>query len=373
MTQLPAPDRLEELEGPPPPQPDLPVVSVIMAVRNEEGFIGPCLQALAQQDYPRENFEVIVLDGESTDATISEAQTAAAELGVPDVFLTNRKRTTAAGLNLGLSMARGEIIVKVDGHTLVDPRFLSAGVRALRESGADAVGGPIRTVGRGPVGQAIALAVSSPFGVGDAAFRHATEAQWTDSVAFGAYRREVFERIGGFDEDALYGEDDEFNYRLRDAGGRILLTPEIGSVYYSRSSYGSLSRQYWRYGIAKAGVLRTHPGRLRWRHLVPSALVASLVGLRLLSPIARPFARLHAVVVGTYAGFCLFASVWVAFKGGHWRIAPLIPLAFPCIHLPAGAGLLYGFLRHATQSRETRASQMGEAVVDEATPHATDG
>jgi glycosyltransferase involved in cell wall biosynthesis len=373
MTQLPAPDRPEELEGPPPPQPDLPVVSVIMAVRNEEGFIGPCLQALAQQDYPRENFEVIVLDGESTDATISEAQTAAAELGVPDVFLTNRKRTTAAGLNLGLSMARGEIIVKVDGHTLVDPRFLSAGVRALRESGADAVGGPIRTVGRGPVGQAIALAVSSPFGVGDAAFRHATEAQWTDSVAFGAYRREVFERIGGFDEDALYGEDDEFNYRLRDAGGRILLTPEIGSVYYSRSSYGSLSRQYWRYGIAKAGVLRTHPGRLRWRHLVPSALVASLVGLRLLSPIARPFARLHAVVVGTYAGFCLFASVWVAFKGGHWRIAPLIPLAFPCIHLPAGAGLLYGFLRHATQSRETRASQMGEAVVDEATPHATDG
>jgi glycosyltransferase involved in cell wall biosynthesis len=138
-----------------------PFVSVIMAVRNEEGYIGPCLQALAQQDYPRERFEVIVLDGESTDGTMAEAQRAAQELGVPDAFLTNQKRTTASGMNLGLSLARGEIIIKVDGHTLVDPHFVSASVRALHESGADAVGGPIRTrdarsVRRSP-------AVSSPW------------------------------------------------------------------------------------------------------------------------------------------------------------------------------------------------------------------
>ena len=323
----------------------LPFVSVIMAVRNEEGYIGPCLQALAQQDYPRESFEVIVLDGESSDGTMAEAQRAAQELGVPDAFLTNHKRTTASGMNLGLSLARGEIVIKVDGHTLVEPHFVSASVRALRESGADAVGGPIRTIGRGPLGQAIALAVSSPFGVGDANFRHSQQEQWTDSVAFGAYRRDVFERIGGFDEDADQGEDDEFNYRLRDAGGRILLTPAIGSVYYARSSYNALARQYWRYGIAKAWVLRKHPGRLRWRHLVPSTLVLTLLSLRVLAGFGSGFRRFHGLVVGAYAAFCALASLQIAIKGGHWRILPFIPLAFPAMHLPAGAGLLYGFLR----------------------------
>jgi cellulose synthase/poly-beta-1,6-N-acetylglucosamine synthase-like glycosyltransferase len=371
MTRPAVPEERGGQEGPPAPRPDLPFVSVIMAVRNEEGYIGPCLQALAQQDYPRENFEVIVLDGESTDGTMAEAQTAALELGVPDLFLTNRKGTTAAGLNLGLSLARGEVIVKVDGHTLVDPHFLSASVRALRESGADAVGGPIRTMGRGPVGQAIALAVSSPFGVGDAAFRHSLQEQWTDSVAFGAYKREVFERIGGFDEEAVYGEDDEFNYRLRDAGGRILLTPSIGSVYYARSTYRDLARQYWRYGIAKAGVLRKHPGRLRWRHLVPSALVVSLVGLRLLSSFGRPFARLHRAVLASYAAFCLLASLWIAARGGHWRIFALIPPAFPCIHLPAGAGLLYGFARQLLRPAARRASAAAPRTA-QAAPQAPD-
>lgn len=323
----------------------LPFVSVIIPVRNEEGYIGPCLQALAQQDYPREVFEVIVLDGESTDGTRQEAEQAAQEFGVPDVFLTNRKRTTASGLNLGLSIARGEVIIRVDGHTLVDPRFISAGVHALQKSGADAVGGPIRTMGRGPVGQAIALAVSSPFGVGAAAFRHSREEQWTDSVAFGAYRREVFDRIGSFDEETDRGEDDEFNYRLRDAGGRVLLTPSIGSVYYSRSSYAALARQYWRYGLAKAEVLYKHPDRKRPRHFVPSALVSALVLTRLMSLVDARFGRVFGLVLGSYAAFCAVASFWIAFKGRHWRLLPLLPLAFPCIHLPAGAGFLAGVLR----------------------------
>jgi succinoglycan biosynthesis protein ExoA len=332
------------------PQPEqalgeTPFVSVLMAVRNEEGYIGPCLQALAQQDYPREAFEVIVLDGESTDGTMAEAQRAAQEFGVPDMFLTNRGRTTAKGLNLGLSVARGDIIIKVDGHTLVEPHFISASVKALRESGADAVGGPIHTKGRGPVGQAIALAVSSPFGVGDAAFRHATEKQWTDSVAFGAYRRDVFERIGRFDEEVDRGEDDEFNYRLRDAGGRILLTPEIGSVYYARSNYAALARQYWGYGLAKAEVLRRHPARLRWRHLVPSALVLALATTATLGVFTRTGRRLFRLVLQTYAAFCQFAAFWIALKGRHWHLMPMIQIAFPAMHLPAGAGLIAGFVR----------------------------
>jgi hypothetical protein len=119
-------------------------------------------------------------------------------------------------------------------------------------------------------------------------------------------------------------------------------------VYYCRRSYGELARQYWRYGIAKAGVLRKHPERLRWRHLAPSTLVAALVTLRALSAFSRRIARLHGLVAGAYAVFCTVASLQIATKGRHWRIFPLIPLAFPCIHLPAGAGLIYGFVMQVT-------------------------
>lgn len=321
---------------------ELPFVSVIVPVRNEEGYIGQCLQALARQDYPRDGFEVIVLDGESTDRTREEAEQAAQELGVPDVFLTNRKRTTASGLNLGLSIARGDVIIRVDGHTYVAPNFISASVHSLLESGADAAGGPIQTTGRGPVGEAIALAQSSPFGVGDAAFRHAREEQWTDSVPFGAYRRDVFDRIGAFDEGAERGEDDELNYRLREAGGRILLSPAIESVYYARSSYLGLARQYWRYGLAKAYVLKKHPARMRYRHLVPSALVLALSGSWVLSAVDRRFGALFRLVAGVYAAFCLAGAFWIALKGRQWRLLPLIQLSFPCMHIPAGTGFLVG-------------------------------
>jgi GT2 family glycosyltransferase len=276
---------------------------------------------------------------------MAEAQRAAQELGVPDAFLTNRNRSTASGLNLGLSVARGEIIVRVDGHTVVDPTFISAGVRALEESDADAVGGPIRTVGMGPVGEAIALAVSSPFGVGDATFRHAREEQETDTVAFAAYRRSVFERIGRFDETIDKGEDDEFNYRLREAGGRILLTPKIGCVYYARSTYAGLARQYWNYGLAKARVLSKHPDRRRPRHFVPSTLVLALVLTGALGLVDGRFGRLFGLVASIYASFCALAATRIAARDGRWRLAHLIALAFPAIHLPAGAGLIAGLVR----------------------------
>jgi cellulose synthase/poly-beta-1,6-N-acetylglucosamine synthase-like glycosyltransferase len=327
---------------------------VIIPVRNEQGYIGRCLQALAAQDYPRDRFEVFVLDGGSTDATEYETQHTANAAGLTVFYAPNPGKTTATGFNLGLSLAHGEVIVKVDGHTRVAPDFLSANVRALRESGADAVGGPIETRGHGAIGRAIAIAMSSRFGVGDTAFRDEQAAeQWTDSVPFGAYRREVFERIGGFAEDVDRGEDDEFNYRLRQAGGRILLSPSIRSTYYCRSDLESLARQYWRYGLAKAKVLERHPGRFRARHMVPSALVATLASGALLSIVDRRFAWLTALAGGAYAT----AATAAALKEtrGDVRETRNVALAFACIHLPAGAGMLLGLLR-ALLGRRTRAT-----------------
>jgi GT2 family glycosyltransferase len=221
----------------------------------------------------------------------------------------------------------------------------------LKESGADAAGGPIETRGRGVIGRAIALAMSSPFGVGDSAFRQGdVEAQWTDSVPYGAYRREVFERVGKFAMDIDRGEDDEFNYRLRQAGGRIWLTPEVRSVFYCRDSLQALARQYWNYGLAKAAVLERHPERLRPRHLAPSALVLSLAGGAALSIISRRFFWLTTLAAGTYAGANLLFS-WRIARSGHEEEAPYLPPAFACIHLSAGAGLIAGFLRRVRSKK----------------------
>jgi GT2 family glycosyltransferase len=188
--------------------------------------------------------------------------------------------------------------------------------------------------------------MSSRFGIGDTAFRHEDAAeQWTDSVPYGAYRREVFERIGGLAEDIDRGEDDEFNYRLRQAGGRILLSPSIRSTYYCRTDFEALARQYWGYGLAKAKVLQRHPQRFRLRHLVPSALVATLAGGTLLSAIDRRFGWLVALAGGSYA-----AAAWLAAlkeTKGDAREARNVAAAYACIHLPAGAGMVVGLIKGA--------------------------
>jgi GT2 family glycosyltransferase len=247
-------------------------------------------------------------------------------------------------MNLGIDGAQGSVILKVDGHTGIAPDFISANVRVLQETGADCVGGPIETVGRTVIGRAIALAMSSPFGIGDASFRHANaQVHDTDSVPFGAYRREVFDRIGLFAEDIDRGEDDEFNYRLRDSGGRIVLSPAIRSIYYCRDSLPALARQYWNYGLAKAAVLQRHPRRLRPRHLVPSALVLTLASGVLLRFLDRRFGWLTVLAGSSYAAANLLASSRLASRDKE--AAPYLPAAFASIHLSAGAGLIAGFLR----------------------------
>ena len=336
-----------------------PFVSVIIPVLNEEGFIGRCLQSLAQQDYPRELTEIIVLDGGSTDGTEYETEKTAESADLTVFFAPNPKRTTAAGRNLGLTLAHGDVIIHLDGHTRVTANFISANVGVLQKSGADAAGGPIETRGHGVVGRAIALAMSSSFGIGDTAFRHVDAGlQDADSVPFGAYRREVYERVGNYDETMNRGEDDEFNYRLRSAGGRIVLSPEIRSTYFCRDTLGGLARQYWGYGLAKAGVLGRHPERLRARHLIPSALVVALGGGSLLSMLDRRFSWLPALAGGAYAVAAGLAS-WRIAANGNKQEARYLPAAFACIHLPAGAGFLLGLVR-ARLSKAFPLSASGE-------------
>ena len=323
----------------------LPFVSVIVPMHNEGRYIERCLRSVAGQSYPRDRFEVIVVDGGSSDGSRELAESL--RDGLPGLRLVdNRAKHTARGLNMGLALARGEIIARVDAHAAVAPDFLRESVAALQRTGADVVGGPIETLGEGPAGEAVALAVSSPFGVGNAVFRYSHREQWTDTVAFPAYRRDVFDRIGPFAEiDG--GEDDELHYRLRDAGGRVLLTPAIRSTYYARRSYWELGRQYFGYGQAKVVVLSRHPRRTRLRQLVPSAF---LVGLSVAAAVAALFGGLLVlplvVLVGAYLTATLTASL-VAARGSGWRHVLRLPLAFASMHLAYGTGFLVGMVRRA--------------------------
>jgi cellulose synthase/poly-beta-1,6-N-acetylglucosamine synthase-like glycosyltransferase len=336
MKPLPATDA--------PEQHEFPFVSVVVPMRNERRYIERCLRSLIDQDYPRDRFEVIVMDGNSTDGSRALVESLREEL--PNLrLLENRGRHTARGLNIGLAFARGDVIARVDAHASVAPDYLRKSVAALRESGADVVGGPLKTVGDSPVGETVALALSSPFGVGNAVFRYSHREQWTDTVAFPAYRRDVFDRMGPFDE-IEGGEDDEFHYRLRDAGGQILLTPDIQPTYFARSSFWELARQYFGYGQAKVVVLSRHPRRTRLRQLVPSAFVLALIASIVMAAFGGVFVLPLAAVGGMYLLASITASVVLARRHG-WRHLLRLPFAFLFMHVAYGSGFLVGLVRRA--------------------------
>ena len=211
-------------------EPVLPFVSVVMPVRNEAAFIAESLGAVLTQDYPADRMEVIVVDGDSTDGTPKVlGQYQGSE--PPVIVLRNPARIVPAALNIGIRHARGEIIVRVDGHAVIAPDYVRKSVEYLRRGDAEGVGGPMRPRGRSYFGRAAALATASPFGIAGSRFHYSEKEDFfTDTFYLGAYRRDVFDRIGLFDEGFICNQDYELNYRLRAAGGRILCSPKIQSI-----------------------------------------------------------------------------------------------------------------------------------------------
>ncbi len=225
-------------------------VSVIMPIRNEARFIRRSLGALLGQDYPLGHMEILVADGHSTDGTrdiVRGLQQRHPQLKLLD----NPGRIVATGMNEGIRRARGEVIVRVDGHTVVAPDYISCCVASIQRSGADNTGGRMDAVGEGRFGEAVVLATCSPFGVGGARFHYSQREEWVDTVYMGAWRRATFDRVGLFDETMVRNQDDELNYRLLERGGRILLDPSIRSTYTVRSAPGALWRQYFQYGLCR--------------------------------------------------------------------------------------------------------------------------
>jgi glycosyltransferase involved in cell wall biosynthesis len=294
--------------------------------------------------------EILIVDGMSVDATREIVCELAHEHPAHTIqLLDNPDCIFSTGFNLGLQQARGEVIVMLGGHTEIAVDYVQRCVAHLKDPGVDCVGGSINTVAEDFLGQAIAIAMSSAFGVGGATFRIRTDlkaAEEVDTVAFGAYKRKSFEMCGLLDEEMVRNQDDEYNYRLRGMGRRIFLVPDLHLKYYSRTSFYALSRQYYQYGFWKVRVLQKHPRQMRLRQFVPPAFVLMLL-LGVLASFMSTLGRWAlCVAAGTYLLANLGASLWAASRR-DWRSLPLLPLIFAVLHLSYGLGFLVGLVKFA--------------------------
>jgi glycosyltransferase involved in cell wall biosynthesis len=323
-----------------------PFVSVIIPIRNESAYIERGLRAILDQDYPVDRMEILVTDGMSTDNTRSLIRDfAALHPKMKIQILDNLGKIVPAGMNIGLRKAKGEIIIRVDGHTVIAPDYVRQCVEALLRTNADNVGGKMNAIGSTLFGRAVALATSTPFGIGGGRFHYSNQEEWVDTVYMGAWPRRVFEKIDLFDEELVRNQDDEFNYRLRASGGKILLSPAIRSEYTVRSTPRGLLRQYYQYGFWKVRVLQKHPCHMSLRQFVPPVFVLALLGSIFLAlfPVSRP---LSPIIPLLYLIANLLASICTAFRRG-WQYLLSLPFVFAILHISYGLGFLVGLVKFA--------------------------
>ena len=257
----------------------------------------------------------------------------------------NPKQIVPTGMNILIPKANGKILIRVDGHCVIAPDYVSNCVRHLQQDGVDGVGGPMRSIGENFVSQVTALAMSSKFGVGNSSFRTETgQTKLADTVPFPAYKRAIIEKVGLYDEELVRNQDDEYNYRIREAGGKILLAEDVKSEYYSRGSLEKLWKQYFQYGYWKVRVLQKHPHQMSLRQFVPLGFVLVLILTLLLSFLTPWGWKALLALVGAYLLTNLSASI-ITGSGQGFKKLLLLPLAFAIIHLSYGLGFLVGLFK----------------------------
>lgn len=319
------------------------LISIILPIRNEANFIKKSIESILSQDYPQDQIEILTVDGMSTDKTRKIVQVY--QQNHPQIhIIDNPKKIVPTALNLAIRQANGDIIIRIDGHTLIAPDYIRKCVEILRRTGADNVGGCMTAVGTTVFGKVVAIATSTPFGVGNSKFHYAQEEVEADSVYMGAWPRNVFRRIGLFDEELVRDQDDEFNYRVREKGGKIILNPAIKSIYTTRSTPLSLWKQYYQYGYWKVRVLQKHPRQMSLSQFIPPLFVFSLLLSVLLALTTSWEIWLFFIIAISYMITNIASAVVTASKKG-WEYLPLLPITFLIIHLSYGFGFLSGLIK----------------------------
>lgn len=328
------------------------VVTAIVPCRNEKKSIEACVRSILEQEKPGGDFELIVVDGLSDDGTSEILSRLAGEYPALKV-LTNHGRTMPSGVNLAISTARGRYVAIMGAHNRYAPDYLLQAVRVLEETGADNAGGSMVCEGESYVQEAIAQAHHSGFSVGGARWHDPHYEGPADTVFGGVYRRGVFDRIGLFDEELVRNQDDEFNLRLVQQGGRIWHSPRIRSWYKPRRSLRSLLRQYVQYGYWRVRVIQKRKAAAALRQYVPGAFVLSLMALPAVGLIWSPAWWLWFGEIAAYVFCALGISLLVASRNG-WRYFFILPPVFACYHLGYGIGFLHGVIDFVLLRRRAR-------------------
>lgn len=325
---------MSDVPTPPEPRPSapMPAVSIVMPVRNEAGDLADAVDAVRAQTYPGD-IEIILAVAPSCDGT----ERLAADLAGRNIVrvIANPTGTTPAGLNAAIAASTGAVIVRVDGHAELSAGYIRRAVETLRRTGAVNVGGIQRATGSTPFECAVADAMSSRFGTGDATFHYGGDEGPTDTVYLGVFDRAALLAVGGYDERLVRNQDYELNIRLREAGGEIWFDPQLEVKYRPRGSLRALARQYFDYGRWKRVVVSAHPRSLRWRQAVPPTVTAALTASILLSVRWR-----QALIVPL--GYCAVATAAAMATGSTWGHRVRLVGIFPTMHLSWGAGFIIG-------------------------------
>ncbi|MBI3596512.1 MAG: glycosyltransferase family 2 protein [Nitrospirae bacterium] len=325
----------------------LPFITIIIPCRNEEKFISTCLKSIIASDYPKDRIEVLVVDGMSEDGTraiIDDYVKRYAFIRLID----NPRKITPTALNTGITNAKGEIIIRMDAHAKYPPHYVSTCMKYLDRMDVDVVGGPVNTEPGADtlMGRSIALATSHPFGVGNSKFRASHEEGCVDTVPFGAYRREVFDKVGLFDERLVRNQDNELSSRIINKGGRIYLTPELLVTYYNQATLKGLLKQALITGMWNVVTIRINPASFRWRHFVPFIFVTALLALGFLAPLQPGLEFAFLSLVSLYGGAAGVSSLQIALREGAKYIW-VLPVIFFLYHVCYGIGTWVGLLRMA--------------------------
>lgn len=312
------------------------IVSVIIPVYNEEKYIENCIQSLIKQTYPQSNMEWIFVDGMSTDNTVNIIKQYVVKY--PIQLFENKKKKTPAAMNIGIQNAKGNYIIRFDAHTIYSKNYIEKCIYYLENIDADNVGGFVETKANGFIGKAIAKMLSSKFGVGDSSFRTGKKSGYVDTVPFGAFRRTIFDQLGLFNEDFLRSEDNDFNARIRAAGGKIYLAEDIKSKYQCRDTITGILKMGMQNGNALFRTIKKNPHAMSVRHFIPFIFLLSLIGM----PISGIFIPIIRCIFLAEIIVYLLLNGYYSFLKGDIKYGIITIWLYPLFHIFYGLGSLFG-------------------------------
>jgi len=322
-----------------------PAVSVIIPVLNEERFLKQSVQAILNQNYSGQ-FEIILALGPSKDQTNVIAQELAQDKRIK--LVENPSGRTASALNNAIKNSNFDIIVRLDGHAIVDSDYIKNAVNTLLESGADNVGGLMKAEGTNAFEKSVAAAMTSKFGVGNAPFHVGGKSGEVDTVYLGTFRKSALERVGYFDESFIRAQDWEMNYRIRKTGGKIWFNPELVVSYRPRKNILQLAKQYFEYGQWRKQVTKTYPETVSMRYLAPPVTVSGLIAGFVMVLFSR-ILEINWLQIGWLAPMVYLTVILLAFLSIGSKIGLLsrlyLLLVLPTMHLSWGVGFLKGSKR----------------------------